>query len=66
MFLAFSLILAALAIGVLGWWLHFSEAAVTRRREERQRELERPEHDHKRALEIARAQSDASRWSNVG
>ena len=57
MFIAVSTIIAVLAIG--WWWLDKSEAAVARKRDEKQRELERP--DHERARQIAEIQSDLSR-----
>jgi hypothetical protein len=61
----FSTIIAALAIGA--WRLHFSDAAVARRREEKQRELERLDHEY--ARKIAEMKSDLSRlkgWPGAG
>ena len=66
-FIAVSTIIAVLALGT--WWFFLSEAAVARRREEKQRELERPDHDHARALEIAKVQSEWQRlkgWTGTG
>lgn len=61
MFIAVSTIIVVLAFG--GWWFYLSKAAVARKREEKQRELERPDHDHERARQIAEAQSEVSRWT---
>jgi hypothetical protein len=57
LFIAVAAIIAVLAFGV--WWLQFSAAAVERRRGEKERELERP--DHGRALEIAKIKSELSK-----
>lgn len=64
MFLAVAIIVAFLAGLGFGRWLYPSEATVTRRREEKQRELERPEHDFDRARQIAEAKSELSRVRN--
>lgn len=64
LFIAVSTIIAVLALGT--WWFFLSEAAVARRREEKQRVLERPDHDHARALEIAKMQSELQRWTGTG
>ena len=67
MFIAISTSLAIVAFG--GWWFYLSEAAVARKREEKQRELERPDHDHEHALEIAKRESELSRlkgWTGTG
>ena len=58
MFIAVSTIIAVLAIGT--WWFYFSETAVARKRLEKERELERP--DHERARQLAELQSDLSKW----
>lgn len=50
----------------LGRWVLPSEAAIERRREANDRELERPEHDHQRALQIAQNQSELSRLRGTG
>jgi hypothetical protein len=66
-FIAVSATVAVVAIG--GWWFYLSAAAVTRKLDERQRELERPDHDHERALEIAKRESELSRlrgWTGTG
>jgi hypothetical protein len=58
-FIAVSTIIAVLALGM--WWFYFSEAAVARKRGEKLRELERPDHDHERARQTAKIQSELSR-----
>ena len=57
MFIAVLAIIAVLAFG--GWWFYLGEAAVARKREEKQRELEHPVDE--RALEIAKIKSELSR-----
>lgn len=67
LFIAVSAIIAVLALGT--WWFYFSEAAVTRKRDEKQRELERPDYDHERARQTAEIQSELSRikgWTSAG
>jgi hypothetical protein len=53
----------------IGRWLYPSDAILARRRGEQLRELERPEHDHRRARQIAEIQSELSRlkgWTPTG
>ena len=59
LFIAVLVLIAVLAVGT--WWFTLSEAAVTRKREEKQRALERPYHDYERAHENAKLQSELSR-----
>ena len=69
MFTAFLTIIAFLAGAAFGRWLYPSEAAVARKREEKERELGRPEHDHERARQMAEIQSELSRlkgWTGTG
>jgi hypothetical protein len=63
-FIAVSVIIAVLALGT--WWFYLSEAAVRRRRDEKERELERPDHDYQHALEKAKIESELSRWTRTG
>ena len=56
-----STIVALLALGAFGWWFYRRNAAATRRREEEDDEIGR--HDHQRAHEMAKIQSDLQRWT---
>lgn len=59
--------LVALLVGVaIGRWWVPSEAVIEQRREAKERELERPEHDIRRALEIAQNKSELSRLKGTG
>ena len=60
MFTEVSTIIALLALGAFGWWLYQSRAAVRRKREEEGRDFER--HDHSRAHETAKLQSEVQKW----
>lgn len=54
---------------VIGRWIYPSDAVLARKRGEQLRELERPEHDHQRARQIAEIQSELSRikgWTPTG
>lgn len=69
MFTAVSTIIAVLALSFVlalcAWGPLLSEAAAARKREETQRELERPDHDHEHALKIAETKSELSRSKGV-
>lgn len=69
MFTAFFTLIAFTAGLAIGRWLYPSDAILARRRGEQLRELERPEHDHRRARQIAEIQSELSRlkgWTPTG
>ena len=60
MFIEISMVLALLAVLVLGWWFLQWSAADARRRAVEHREIGR--HDHARVFEMAKLESEASRW----
>lgn len=69
MFSAVLMIIIFLAGLAIGRWLCPSEAVVADRRAAREREAERPEHDHEHARELAELESELSRvrgWTPTG
>jgi hypothetical protein len=60
MFIQISTILLVVALLAVGWWLFQSSAAARRQREAEHRDIGR--HDHARVFEMAKVQSEASKW----
>lgn len=60
MFIQIPTILLAVALLAIGWWLFHRSAAARRQSEAEHRDIGR--HDHARVFELARIQSEASRW----
>jgi hypothetical protein len=59
MFMEIFTVVALLALGAFCWWYFRSQAALARKREEEHREIGR--HDHARAHEMAKLQSEVQR-----
>lgn len=69
MFTAVFTLIAFTAGLVISRWLYPNELILARKRGEQLRELERPEHDHQCARQIAEIQSELSRikgWTSTG
>ena len=60
MFIQISTILLVVALLAVGTWLLHRSAAASRQREAEHRDIGR--HDHARVFEMAKIQSEASKW----